>query len=175
LLSSIASSFASQQWDRSVYGEPHEDILEKAPIPKGKTVRQSTMFDTNLEHCKVTGRSAMGMIFMVQGTIVGHFSRCQSTVETATYASEFVAGRAALDESIAIRYELRMLGVPLDGPIWMFGDNKSMIGSSAEPAGQLTKQHLILSWHQLQEKAAMGVVYYLHISLNHQRKTWLIV
>jgi hypothetical protein len=151
-------------WDRSVYGEPHEDIPENAPSPKGKTVRQSTMFDANLENCKVTGRSAMGVIFMVQGTIVGHFSRRQSTVETATYASEFIAGRAALDESIAIRYELRMLGVPLDGPIWMFGDNKSMIGSLAEPSGQLTKRHLILSWHWLREKAAMGVVYYLHIS-----------
>jgi hypothetical protein len=68
-----------------------------------------------------------------------------------------------LDESIAIRYELRMLGAPLDGPIWMFGDNKSMIGSSAEPAGCLTKRHLILSWHRLREKVAMGIIYYLHI------------
>jgi hypothetical protein len=74
----------------------------------------------------------MGAIFMVQGTIVGHFSWFQSTVETATYASEFIAGRAALDESIAIQYELCMLGAPLDGPIWMFGDNKSLIGSSAK-------------------------------------------
>jgi hypothetical protein len=57
-----------------------------------------------------------------------------------------------------------MLGVPLDGLIWMFSDNKSLIGSSAEPAGRLTKCHLILSWHRLREKAAMGVVYYLHIS-----------
>ena len=105
----------------------------------------------------------MGAVFMVQGTIIGQFSRRQSTVETATYASEFIAGRAALDESIAIRYELRMLGAPLDGPIWMFGDNKSMLDSAAEPAGRLTKRHLILSWHRLREKAAMGVVYYLHI------------
>jgi hypothetical protein len=105
----------------------------------------------------------MGGVFMVQETIVGVFSRRQSTVETATYASEFIAGRAALDESIAIRYKLRMLGAPLDGPIWMFGDNKSMINSAAEPAGRLTKRHLILSWHRLREKAAMGIVYYLHI------------
>jgi hypothetical protein len=56
------------------------------------------MLDANLEHCKVTGRLAMGAIFMVQGTIVGHFSRRQSTVETAMYASKFIAGPAALDE-----------------------------------------------------------------------------
>jgi hypothetical protein len=154
---------SSASWERSVYGEPFEEVAEDTPEPKGKPVRQTVLFDANLEHCKVTGRSAMGGVFMVQETIVGHFSRRQSTVETATYASEFIAGRAALDEAIAIRYELRMLGAPLDGPIWMFGDNKSMIDSAAEPAGRLTKRHLILSWHRLREKAAMGIVHYLHI------------
>ena len=154
---------SSAAWERTVYGEPFEEVPEDAPMPKGKPVRQTVYFDANLEHCKVIGRSAMGAVVMVQGTIIGQFSRRQSMVETATYASEFIAGRAALDESIAIRYELRMLGAPLDGPIWMFGDNKSMIDSAAEPAGRLTKRHLILSWHRLREKAAMGVVYYLHI------------
>jgi hypothetical protein len=67
-----------------------------------------------------------------------------------------------LDEAVAIRYELRMLGAPLDGPVWMFGDNKSMINSSSEPAGRLSKRHLILSWHRLREKAAMKIVYYLY-------------
>jgi hypothetical protein len=153
----------SVSWERSVYGETFEEIPEDAPVPKGKPVWQTGFFDADLEHCKVTGRLAMGAIFMVQGTIIGHFSRRQSTVETATYASEFIAGRAALDESIAIWYELRMLGAPLDGPIWMFGDNKSMINSAAEPSGRLTKRHLILSWHWLREKAAMGMVHYLHI------------
>jgi hypothetical protein len=105
----------------------------------------------------------MGAVFMVQGTIIGHFSCQQSTVETATYASEFIAGQAVLDELIAIQYKLRMLGAPLDGPIWMFGDNKSMINSTAGSAGHLMKQHLILSWHQLCEKVAMGMVHYLHI------------
>jgi hypothetical protein len=132
-------------------------------VPKGLSVRQTITVDANFAHCQVTGRSAMGAIFEVQGTIVGHFSRRQSTVETATYASEFVAARAALDEGIAIQYELRMLGAPVDGLMWMFRDNKSMIDSASEPAGRLHKRHLILSWHRLREKAAMGIVLYVHI------------
>ena len=151
-------------WDRSVYGEPFEDIPDNAPVPMGKPVRQTTTFDANLEHCKVTGRSAMGAVFQVQDTIIGHFSRRQTTVETATYASEFLAARAALDESLAIRYELRMLGAPIEGPIWMFGDNKSMIDSASQPSGRLQKRHLILTWHRLREKAAMGIVRFLHIT-----------
>jgi hypothetical protein len=81
----------------------------------------------------------------------------------ATYASEFVAARAALDEGLAIWYELQMLGAPINGPMWIFGDNKSMIDSANEPAGRLQKRHLILLWHQLREKAAMGIVLYVHI------------
>jgi hypothetical protein len=105
----------------------------------------------------------MGTFHKVQNTPVHYSSKRQSTVETATYATEFIAGRTCLDEAIAICYELQMLGAPLEGPIWMFGDNKSMINSSLEPAGRLSKRHWILSWHRLREKAAMKIDYYLHI------------
>jgi hypothetical protein len=153
----------TSNWERTVYGEPFEEIPADMPEPKGKMVRQSGKFDANLQHDLVTGRSAMGTFHMVQGTVIHFSSKRQSTVETATYATEFIAGRTCLDESIAIRYELRMLGAPLEGPIWLFGDNKVMIESSSEPSGRLAKRHLILSWHRLREKAAMKIVYYLHI------------
>jgi hypothetical protein len=150
-------------WENTVYGEAFEELPPDMPIQMGKVVRQSGMFDANLQHDLITGRSAMGTFHMVQGTVVHFASKRQSTVETATYATEFIAGRTCLDEAIAIRYELRMLGAPLDGPIWLFGDNKSMIESASEPSeGRLAKRH-ILSWHRLREKAAMKIVHYLHI------------
>jgi hypothetical protein len=133
------------------------------PEPKGKMVRQSGMFDASLQHDLVTGQSAMGTFDMVQDMVIHFSSKQQSTVETATYATEFIAGRTCLDEAIAIHCELRMLGALLEGPIWLFGDNKAMIESSSEPSRRLAKWHLILSWHQLREKAAMKIVYYLHI------------
>jgi hypothetical protein len=151
-----------KEWERTVYGEPFEELPEDMPVPKGKIVRQSAWFDANLQHDLVTGRSAMGSFHMVQGTPIHSSSKRQNTVETATNATEFIAGQTCLDEAVAIRYELRMLGAPLDGPMWMFGDNKSMINSSSEPSGRRAKRHLILSWHRLREKAAMKIVYYLY-------------
>jgi hypothetical protein len=122
-----------------VYGEPFEEIPSDMPEPKGKMVRQSGMFDANLQHDLVTGRSAMGTFHMVQDTVIQFSSKHQSTVETATYATEFIAGQTCLNEAVAIRYELQMLGAPLKGPIWLFGDNKAMIDSLSEPSRQLTK------------------------------------
>jgi hypothetical protein len=124
------------------------------------------MFDANLQHDLITGRLAMGTFHMVQNTVVHFSSKRQSTVETAMYATEFIAGRTCFDEAIPIRYELQMLGTPLDGPVWMFCDNKSMIDSLSEPSGRLAKGHLILLWHHLQEKAAMKIVHYVHIDSN---------
>jgi hypothetical protein len=42
-------------WERSVYGEPREEILENSPIPKVKPVRQSTQFDANLSIARSQG------------------------------------------------------------------------------------------------------------------------
>jgi hypothetical protein len=44
------------------------------------------------QHDLVTGRSAMGTFHMVQDTVIHFSSKQQSTVETATYATEFIAG-----------------------------------------------------------------------------------
>jgi hypothetical protein len=43
----------------------------------------------------------MGTFHMVQNTPVHSSSTRQSTVETATYATEFIAGRTCLDEALS--------------------------------------------------------------------------
>lgn len=56
-----------------------------------------------------------------------------------------------------------MLGVPLDGPAWMFGDNQAMINSSMLPEGRLTKRSVALSYHRVREAVAAGIMYYFHV------------
>jgi hypothetical protein len=54
---------SSASWERSVYGEPFEEIPENAPPDKGKPVHQTSMFDANLVHCSVADWAAMGGSF----------------------------------------------------------------------------------------------------------------
>ena len=63
------------------------------------------------------------------------FSLVQSTVETATFGSEFVAARIATDQIIDLRYTLMYLGVPVRS---MFGDNKSVVDSASIPTSTLS-------------------------------------
>ena len=152
-----------REWSKMVYGEPEEELPPNMLPPKGKPVRVSAWFDANLFHDFATGRSAHGYVTMVNQTPITWTSTRQGTVETATYATEFIAGRACCDEVLTIRQELRMLGAPLDGPAWVFGDNKAMIDSSMLPEGRLTKRSVILSFHRVRQAVASKAILFFHI------------
>ena len=96
-----------------VYHPCKEDIPTDMPTPRGKLVRTTTFIDANLMHDLVTGRSATGIIHLLNKTPIDWYSRGQNTVETATYGSEFLAARIGTDQIIDLRYTLRMLGVPI--------------------------------------------------------------
>eukprot|EP00977_Amphora_coffeiformis_P022803 scaffold11521_cov122-Amphora_coffeaeformis.AAC.1 len=48
-----------------------------------------------------------------------------------------MAARQATERIIDLRYTLHSFGVPLDGPAWLFGDNKSVVTSSTIPHSTL--------------------------------------
>lgn len=133
------------------------------PQSLGASVRITTYEDANLYHDYTTGRAAMGMLHLMNGAAIDWTSKRQATVETATYGSEFVAARCATEQIMDLRYTLRMLGVPLDGPAWMFGDNKSVEVSSNLPHSSLSKRHNALAFHRVREAIAAGVLHFVHI------------
>ena len=57
-----------------------------------------------------------------------------------------------------------MLGVPLDGPTWLFGDNRSVVTSSTLPHSILSKCWNALSYHCCQEAVAAGIVCFEHVT-----------
>jgi hypothetical protein len=133
------------------------------PTPRGKLMRTSTYQDANLYHDLVTGRAMSGILHFVNQTPIASYCKKQKTVETATYGSEFMVARHACEQVMDIRYTLRMMGIPLDGPSWMFGDNASVITSSTIPHSTLNKRHNALSYHRVREALAAKIIYLLHV------------
>jgi hypothetical protein len=109
-------------------------------------------------HDVVTGRSCTGVLHFLNQTPIDWFSKRQKQVETATYGSEFMSARQATEQIVDLRYTLRMLGVPVDGPSWLFGDNKSVVNSSTLPHSTLSKRWNALSYHRCREAVAAGIV-----------------
>ena len=99
-----------------IYHPCKEELPPGMPEPHGEPVFMTMFVDANLLHDMVMGHSCTGIIHMLNKTpMIEWFSKCQNTVETAPYGSEFVAARIGVDQIIDLRYTLRMLGVPLTG------------------------------------------------------------
>ena len=151
------------EWMESVYGCPSEPISESFPEPKGKTVRSTSFCDANLMHDTVTGRSASGCMEMLNQTPIDWMAKRQPQVETATYGSEFMVARQAVERIQDLRYTLRSFGVPLEKEAWLFGDNKSVVTSSTIPHSALSKRWNALSYHKVREAIAGGWVRFEHM------------
>jgi hypothetical protein len=150
-------------WAKSVYGEVREDIPADAPKPLGKFVTTTHFVDANLMHCAATGRAMTSILHLVNKTPMDWFCKKQSTVETATYGSEFNAARACVEQIMDIRMTLRYLGVPIRDRSYVFGDNKSMINSATQIHSKLHKRHTMLSYDRVREAGAAGIVHITHV------------
>jgi hypothetical protein len=56
-----------------------------------------------------------------------------------------------------------MLGVELDGPAMMFGDNKSVVVNTTMPSSQLKKKHNACAYHRVREAIAARIINFFHI------------
>ncbi|KAI2499224.1 Reverse transcriptase (RNA-dependent DNA polymerase) [Fragilaria crotonensis] len=140
------------------YSDAEELLPPKMPEPLGHPVNIYTFVDANHAGNVVTRRSHTGILLFVQNSPILWLSRRQNTVETSTFGSEFVASRTARDMIIAMRYKLRMFGVPLEGPAQVFCDNQGVVKNASVPESVLTKKHNAVNYHAVREAAAAGVM-----------------
>jgi hypothetical protein len=79
------------------------------------------------------------------------YSKRQNTVESSTFGSEFVAMHVAIEMIEGLRYKLRMMGIPIDGPRNVFCDNAAVVRNSTAPESVLKKKHNAIAYHRARE------------------------
>jgi hypothetical protein len=62
-----------------------------------------------------------------------------------------------------LRYKIRMMGIPLSGPTYVYGDNKSQVTNSSRPELTLKKKCVSICYHAICESVAMGDTLLTHI------------
>jgi hypothetical protein len=144
------------------------------PTPKSKAVRTTTYEDTNLYHDLVAGHSVTGILHFINQTPSHWYARRQGLVNTATYGFEFMAARTATEQIIDLRYILRIMGIPINGPSWMFRDNQGVITSSTIPESTLNKLQNALSYHLVRECIAANIIYFIHVEGKYNPSDLLI-
>jgi hypothetical protein len=151
------SRFIKADW-MSSYPDAMEVIPPNAPEARGREVTLSCFVDADHAACRVTRRSHTGVILYVNRAPIIWFSKRQNTVESSTFGSEFIAMKISIDLTEALRYKLRMMGVPISGPTNVFCDNEAVVKNSTMPESTLKKKHNAIAYHRTREAQAAGTI-----------------
>ena len=65
-----------------------------------------------------------------------------------------------------LRYKLRMMGVPISEPSFVYGDNMSVIHNTQRPDSVLKKKSNSICYHAIREVVAMGECLTGHVPTN---------
>ena len=128
------------------------------PKPMGDSIRIYCFVDANHAGNVVTRRSHTGVLIFVQNAPIIWYSKRQNTVESSTFGSDFVALRIAKELIVGLRYKLRMFGVPVEGPAYVFCDNRGVVKNASMPESALQRKHNTINYHAVREAVAAGIM-----------------
>ena len=142
--------------------EFYRDVTEEIPIdmpePLGKPVQTTCFVDSDHAGDKLSRRSRTGVLIFCNRTPVIWYSKKQTSIESASFGSEFSALRTATEMVEGLRYKLRMMGVPIDGPTHVKADNMSVINNTTVPESKLKKKSNSIAYHYVRERSAMRAI-----------------
>ena len=70
-------------------------------------------------------------------------------IESSIFGSEVVAMRTCLELVKEILYKLITMGVLINEPEIVFGDNKSVVNGTSTPQSKLSKKHIGICYHYI--------------------------
>jgi hypothetical protein len=151
------SWFSKHDWF-DFYREAKEAIPPNMPEARGLHISLAVFVDANHAGDKVDRRSQTGVLIFINKAPIHWYSKKQNTVEASTFGAEFYAMRTALEMIEALRYKLRMFGIPIDGPANVYCDNQAVHMNITIPESTLKKKHHSICYHRCRESIASNTM-----------------
>ena len=149
------SQFERKDWTTSECDSKlSEELPGNMPKPRGLGFVVRAYVDADHAGDTVTRRSRTGFIVYVNSAPVYWMSKKQAGVETSTFGAEFTAMKQCTEYLRGLRYKLRMMGIPVEGPAYVYGDNQSVLANTAVPDSTLKKKSQSIAYHFVREGCA---------------------
>ena len=148
--------FRRRDWSSSeMDSELEEPLPNNMPQPRGLGFKIRAYVDADHATDSMTRRSRSGFLVYLNNAPVHWMSKKQTSVETSSYGSEFVAMKLCCEYVRGLRYKLRMMGISLlDEPAYIYGDNKSVLANTTIPDSTLKKKSHSITYHFVREGVA---------------------
>jgi hypothetical protein len=154
--------FPQYNWTE-FYGNVEEAIPVDMPKPLGKDLDVHMMCDSDHAGDKKARRSHTGFLIFCNMALIDWVSKKQATIETSVFGAEFVAMKHGIEKLQGLCYKLRMMGIPLTGPSFIYADDESQVTNSTIPESTLRKKCNSICYHAVRESVAMGESLITHI------------
>ena len=70
-----------------------------------------------------------------------------ASIETSTFGSEFMAMKQATEYLCGLSYKLRILGIPVNEPLFVYGSNQPVLVNSSMTESTLEKKSQPIPFH----------------------------
>jgi hypothetical protein len=150
------SLFERQDWSYSPYGCEgfNKELPGNMPNSYGPSMTMRVFVDADHAGDLNPQRSQTGLIVFLNGAPIYWSSKKQTSCETSMFGSEFVAMKQATEYIHGLRYKLRMMGITVDKPAFVFGDNQLVLANTTAPGSTLKKKSIVIAYHFVQEGCA---------------------
>ena len=150
------SQFERRDWTSSEFGhvDGKEALPPKIPEPRGRGFVIQAKVDADHASDTVTRRSRTGFLVYLNCAPIYWLSKKQNSVESSSFGSEFIAMKQCCEYLRGLRYKLRMMGIPVTGPAYIYGDNQSVLANTTIPDSTLKKKSQSIAYHFVREGSA---------------------
>ena len=145
------SDFPKEDWSSSVYNRVKGILPPNAPEHRGNGFIIRAYVDADHAGLETSRRSRSGYIVFLNSSPIYWNSKKQNCIQTSTFGSEFHAMKECCEYLRGLRYKLRMMGIPVDLPSYIFGDNQSVLVNSSIPTSTLKKKACSIAYHFVRE------------------------
>jgi len=146
--------FERKDW-KNFYGNDKEQLPDNMPEPMGKEFIIRCFVDADYAGEKLTRKSRTGFIVYLNCAPIYWYSKKQTSIETSSFGSEFVAMKHACEYLRGLRFKLRLMGIPVSDPCFVTGDNQSVLVNSSVPESTLRKKSNSVAYHFVRHGCAL--------------------
>jgi hypothetical protein len=150
------SMFDLKDWTSSefghVAGEEQKPTNMTQPRGLGFVIRAKVDADHGAD--TTTRRSRTGFLVFLNSAPIYWMSEKQVSVESSSFGSKFCTMKNCCEYLRDMRYKLQMLGIPCDRPVYIQGDNQSVLYNTTIPDSTLKKKSQSIAYHYVREGSA---------------------
>ena len=147
------SLFPKEDWRYTPYSEPPDSKPIESPQSSGLGLKVSANVDSDHAGDSITRRSRTGYIIFLNNSPI-YWTTKKQGIETSSFGAEFIAMKQCCEYIRGLMYKLSAMGIHIDGPAYIFGDNKSVLVNSSKPTSVLKKKSCSIAYHYVRDGSA---------------------